>query len=258
MNTRIKQLKEYQFLFEELVKRDFKKKYKGTFLGMAWSILNPLLTLLVMRIVFTHFFGSSIPHYTSFLFCGNVVFSYFNESASMGMTCLLENSGIFSKVNVPKYMFLLSRNCQTFINFSLTLAVLFILCIFDRIIFSWKFIFLLYPISMLILFNTGIGLILSATYMFFRDMQYIWGVFTMVLMYLSAIFYDISTFSPRIQNIFLLNPIYLFIRYFRKIIIECTIPSSGFHLLILFYTAIAVGLGSFLYKKYNTDFLYYI
>ena len=71
----IAKIKRYQFLFEELVKRDFKKKYKRTVLGMAWSVLSPLLTLLVMCLVFTQFFGRNTPHYITYLFCGNLVFS---------------------------------------------------------------------------------------------------------------------------------------------------------------------------------------
>ena len=139
-------LKQYQFLFEELVKRDFKKKYKRTVLGMAWSVLSPLLTLLVMRLVFTHFFGRSMAHYTTYLFCGNLVYSFFNESTTQGMNSLMANAGIFTKVNVPKYLFLFSRNAQTLINFGLTLCVFFIFCILDHITFTWKFIMLLYPI----------------------------------------------------------------------------------------------------------------
>ena len=102
----IQKMKKYQFLFEELVKRDFKKKYKRTVLGMAWSVLSPLLTLLVMRLVFTQFFGRETDHYTTYLFCGNLVFSYFSESSREGMSSLMGNSRIFSKVNIPKYLFL--------------------------------------------------------------------------------------------------------------------------------------------------------
>ena len=96
----IQKMKRYQFLFEELVKRDFKKKYKRTVLGMAWSLLSPLLTLLVMRLVFTQFFGETMEHYTTYLFCGNLIFACFSESTGLGMTSLLENADIFSKVNV--------------------------------------------------------------------------------------------------------------------------------------------------------------
>lgn len=248
----------HQFLFEELVKRDFKKKYKRTVLGMAWSILSPLLMLLVMRLVFTQFFGRGMEHYTTYLFCGNLVFSYFNESTSQGMASLMGNAGIFTKVNVPKYLFLFSKNVQTLINFGLTLCVFFVFCVLDGITFTWKFICLLYPICCLVLFNVGVGLILSAMFVFFRDIQYLWSVFTQLLMYMSAIFYTIDSYSYTVQCLFLLNPLYLFIRYFRKIVIEATIPTIWFHLLMLADVIIVFGIGCWMYKKYNTRFLYYV
>lgn len=254
----LNRIKKYQFLFEELVKRDFKKKYKRTVLGMAWSILSPLMTLLVMRLVFTQFFGRSMEHYTTYLFCGNLIFSYFNESSSQGMQSLMSNAAIFTKVNVPKYLFLFSKNIQCLINFGLTLCVFFVFCILDNITFTWKLILLLYPIACLILFNIGVGLILSALFVFFRDIQYLWSVFTQLLMYMSAIFYTIDEYSYTIQCAFLLNPVYLFIRYFRKIVIDATIPSVWFHLLMLADVVIVLGIGCWMYKKYNTRFLYYV
>ena len=246
------------FLFGELVKRDFKKKYKRTTLGMAWSVLSPLLMLLVMRMVFTQFFGRGMDHYTTYLFCGNLVFSCFNESTTQGMTSLMGNAAIFSKVNVPKYLFLFSKNVQTLINFGLTLCVFFVFCILDGITFTWKFILLLYPISCLVLFNIGVGLILSALFVFFRDIQYLWGIFTQLLMYMSAIFYTIDRYSHTVQHLFLLNPVYLFIRYFRKIVIEATIPTVWFHLLMGADALIMLGIGCWMYKKYNHRFLYYV
>ena len=248
----------HQFLFEELVKRDFKKKYKRTVLGMAWSVLSPLLMLLVMRLVFTQFFSRGMEHYTTYLFCGNLVFSYFSESTGQGMTSLMGNAGIFTKVNVPKYLFLFSKNVQTLINFGLTLCVFFVFCVLDGITFTWKFICLLYPICCLVLFNVGVGLILSALFVFFRDIQYLWSVFTQLLMYMSAIFYTIDSYSYTVQCLFLLNPLYLFIRYFRKIVIEATIPTIWFHLLMLADVIIVFGIGCWMYKKYNTRFLYYV
>ncbi len=254
----IEKLKKHQFLFEELVKRDFKTKYKRTALGMVWSVLSPLLTLLVMRLVFTNFFGETIEHYTTYLFCGNLVFSYFSESTGQGMTSLINNAGIFTKVNVPKYLFLFSKNIQTLINFGLTLLAFFGFCILDNITFTWKFVCLLYPICCLLLFNIGVGLILSGLYVFFRDVEYLWSIFTMLLMYVSAVFYSIDTYPAMVRNIFLLNPIYLFIRYFRKITIEATIPTVWFHLLMLADVVIVLGLGCWMYKKNNTKFLYYV
>lgn len=253
-----KQLKKHQFLFEELVKRDFKKKYKRTVLGMAWSVLSPLFTLLVMRLVFSHFFGRTMAHYTTYLFCGNLVFAFFNESASQGMTSLLDNSGIFTKVNVPKYMFLLSKNVQCLLNFGLTLCVFFVFCVLDHITFTWKFILLLVPICGLVLFNIGLGLVLSALFVFFRDIQYLWSVFTTLLMYMSAIFYAVDSFDSLIQNVFMLNPVYVFIRYFRTIVIEGVIPGTWHHLIMLFDVLVMVGLGCWMYKKNNHKFLYYL
>ena len=251
-------LKQYQFLFEELVKRDFKQKYKRTVLGMAWSVLSPLLTLIVMRLVFTHFFGRTMEHYTIYLFCGNLVYSFFNESTTQGMNSLMANAAIFTKVNVPKYLFLFSRNVQTLINFGLTLCVFFIFCVIDHVTFTWKFIMLLYPIVLLLVFNIGVGLILSAMFVFFRDIQYLWSVFTMLLMYMSAIFYSVDSFSPQIQRLFLANPVFVFIKYFRCIVLDSSIPSLQFHLLLLCESALLLGIGSLIYKKYNTKFLYYV
>lgn len=254
----LKKLKKHQFLFEELVKRDFKKKYKRTVLGMAWSVLSPLLLLLVLTLVFTQFFGRNTPHYMIYLFCGILVFNFFSDATNGGMGAIMGNSGIFTKVNVPKYLFLLSRNVQALINFGLTLVVFFLFVAFDGLPFTWKFICLLYPIGCLILFNIGIGMILSALFVFFRDVQYLYDVFLRLLMYLSAIFYNISSYSEDVQRAFLANPVYLFIRYFRSIVIESTIPALWFHLLMAAYTMIALGIGCWMYRKYNTRFLYYV
>lgn len=254
----IRKLSRYSFLFEELVKRDFKKKYKRTVLGVGWSILSPLLMLLVMRIFFTQFFGEGIEHYTTYLFCGNLIFAFFSDSSSQGMTSLMDNAGIFSKVNVPKYLFLFSKNVQTLINFSLSLCVFFVFCVLDSIIFSWKFFLLLYPIFTMIIFNIGVGLILSAFFVFFRDIQYLWGIALQMLMYASAIFYPVDSFSPEIQRAFLVNPVYQHILYFREIVLYNTIPSLYFHLLLAMTALVTFALGCWIYKKNNTNFLYYV
>lgn len=247
-----------RFLFEELVKRDFTKKYKRTALGMIWSVIGPLAALIVMALVFTQFFGRKMEHYIIYLFCGNLLFNYFKESTVTGMTSLYDNASIFSKVNVPKYIFLLSKNVSSLINFGINFVLLFVFMLADGVQFSWKIIFLIYPICCLILFNLGCGLILSALYMMFRDIQYLYDIFTLMMMYLSAIFYDISAYPQEIQYLFYLNPMYVYIRYFRKIILEQTIPQFSFHMLALGYAAAVLIIGAVIYKKKNYKFLYYI
>lgn len=258
VNSFTQLLQKYQFLFEELVKRDFKKKYKRTVLGMAWSVLSPMLQLLVMRIIFTQFFGSGMEHYTTYLFSGNIIYSYYRESTNAGMNSLMSNAGIISKVNVPKYMFLLSKNVSSIINFGLTLIVFIIFAAIDGVTFDPHFIMLIYPILCLIVFNCGVGLVLSALYVFFRDINYIYEIFTLLLMYMSAIFYTVDGYPPILQRLFLCNPLYCYIKYFRVIVLDGDIPSVQFHLLCAFYAVIMMLIGAFFYKKYNHKFLYYM
>jgi len=254
----INKLKKHQFLFSQLVKRDFTVKYKRTVLGLLWSVLNPLLQLIVMWLVFSNFFGANIEHYVIYLFAGNMIFSYFSEATSTGMTSLLDNSGIFTKVNVPKYLFLFSKNIASLISFGLTLIIFILFCMFDGITVTGNVIFVLYPILWLVIFNIGVGLILSAAFIFFRDLQYLWGIFTLLLNYLSAIFYTVSTYEYRIQCLFFANPIYTFIYYVRSVVIDGIVPSLWLHLLIALYSMFAFGIGAWLYKKYNHEFLYYV
>lgn len=251
-------LYEHKFLFEELVKRDFKDKYKRTSLGMFWSILSPLLTLLILKIVFGTFFGRAIPNFIIYLFCGNLLFSYFKESTQTGMNSLLNNASIFTKINIPKYIFLLSRNVSSLINFCINLCIFFIFCVFYEINFTWQFFFLFYPIICLLIFNLGIGFILSALYIFFRDIKYLYDIFTMLLMYMSAIFYSISSFPEPFQKIFFCNPLFVYISYFREIVIYNRIPSITLHILALCYAFFAIIIGAWFYKKFNKTFLYYV
>ena len=240
----LKRLRQHQFLFEELVKRDFTKKYKSTVLGMAWSILAPLMNLLIMWLVFNNFFGNNVDHYVVYLFAGQLIFSYFSDATNLGMSSLVGNAGIFTKVNVPKYLFLFSQNVSSLINFGLTLLIFFAFVAIDGIAFTWKFVFLVYPVVCLVIFNLGLGLILSALFLFFRDMQYLWSILTQLIMWLSATFYTIDSYSHTVQCMFLLNPLYLYIRYFRKIVLEGTIPTPQFHLLALAYAVGAFVIGA--------------
>ena len=225
---------------------------------MGWSILSPLLNLLVLVLVFTKLLGRNTPHYTIYIFCGTLVMSYFRESTKGGMRSLIANRSIITKINIPKYMFLLSNNVSSLINFGLTLAVFFILCIFDGITFSWRFVMLIYVIACLAVFNIGVGLILSACYVFFKDTGYLYDILLTLINYLSAIFYRIDSFSQTVQRLFLCNPLYCYIHYFRCVVIYGNLPSLQFHFLCLFYALLSLAIGSWFYKRFNHQFLYYM
>lgn len=254
----LRNLLRHRFLFEELVKRDFKQKYKRTVLGMLWSILSPLLMLTVMAFIFGQFFGRSIPHFVIYLFSGQVIFNYYTESTNEGMNALMSNANIFSKINVSKYLFLFSKNVSTLINFGIILLIYFAFVWLDGIAFTWKFLCLIYPITCLIFINLGIGLILSALFIFFRDVQYLYRLFTQIVMYGSAIFYSIENMPANIQKVFYCNPIFCVIDYFRSIVLKNTIPELWHHVILAGYSVILFGVGCYVYKKYNYKFLYYI
>ncbi|MBE5859921.1 MAG: ABC transporter permease [Butyrivibrio sp.] len=250
--------KNYQFLFSELVKRDFKQKYKRTALGMLWSILSPLLTLFVMKIVFTEFFGRDTPHYTTYLFSGNLVMAFYKEATKNGMSSLINNRRIIDKINIPKYLFLLSKNVSALINFLITLIIYFLFCYFDGIKFGIHMLTLLFPIVMLTIMNIGIGMILSALFVFFQDMKYLYDVFLTLLTYLSAIFYHVDRYSEPVQRLFLLNPVYVNIKFFRSVVIDHVVPSPAYHALVAFYAFFYLLIGAMMYKKYNREFIYYL
>ncbi len=254
----IRNLPNHMFLFQELVKRDFEHKYKRTALGMLWSVLSPLLTLLVMKLVFTEFFGRNTPHYTTYLFAGNIVMGYYKEATRQGMNSLLDNAKILTKINIPKYLFLFSKIVSSLVNFSLTLLVFFLFCIIDHIQFGFHFISLLFPIVCLTLMNVGVGMILSVMFVFFRDTKYLYDVFLTLLTYLSAIFYTVDRFSASVQRVFLANPVYVYIKYFRTVVIDGHLPSLPYHGLCMFYALIFLIIGFVMYRKYNHQFVYYL
>ena len=254
----IENIKKNKFLFEELVARDFKEKYKRTVLGMGWSVLSPLLNLLILVVIFTKLLGRDTPHYTVYVFCGTLIMSYYKESTKGGMRSLMANRDIISKINIPKYMFLLSSNVSSFINFCLTLSVFVLLCIFDHISIGWRFLMLMFPILCMMLFNIGVGMVLSGSYVFFKDTGYLYDILLTILNYVSAVFYRIDSFSINMQRLFLCNPLYCFINYFREIVIYGNIPSFQYHLLCLFYGLASMAIGISFYNRYKNEFIYYM
>lgn len=211
-----------------------------------------------MSLVFSHFFRRTTPHYTVFLFSGTIVMSYFSESTKGGMSALLSNSGIISKINVPKYLFVFSKNVSSLIGFLLTVIVFFIFVVADDLTFSWRYIYLIIPLVFLTCFCVGIGMILSIMFVLFRDTEYLYDVFLTLLRYMSAVFYDVDTFPHTVQRLFLCNPIYVYIKYLRLIVIDGLVPSLPFNLLCCFYGLAALLLGFYLYKKLNHKIIYYI
>ncbi len=254
----IEQWKSYKFLFSELVKRDFKKKYKRTVLGMIWSVLSPLLSVLVLMLVFVHFFGRTQEHYIIYLFSGTLVMNFYSECTKGGMRALVSNASIFTKINIPKTLFLFSKCVQSFINFCLTFIIYIVFCICDHVKFGPHMLMLFFPILTLMIFSVGVGMTLSSLFVFFKDVEYLYGIFLLLLHYVSAIFYPVTIVPEAYQKFFYMNPIYCYIKYFRMITIETMIPSLTIHALCLGFALFMLGVGCLTYKKFRNEFLYYV
>lgn len=227
-------------------------------LGVIWSILAPLLNVLVLMLVFSYFFGRNQPHFIIYIFSGTLIMSFYTECTQGCMRGLMANASIFSKINVPKYLFLLSKAFQAFINFVLTFLLFIVFCIFDGIHFGFHMLALLYPMFWLLIFCFGVGMILSAMYVFFRDVEYLYSVFLTLLNYVSAIFYPVTLLPENIRWIFYGNPVYVYIFYFRQITIDGVIPSLMIHGLCAGYALLFLAIGCLIYKKCNHEFLYYV
>ena len=247
----------YNFLFVELVKRDFKKKYKRTVLGIVWSLLAPLAQLLFMTLIFGQFFGAAIPHFVIFVFSGLLVYQFYVSATTGGMNSIVANGDIITKTNAPKYIFLLSSNVSALINFGMTLVIYFLLAAIDGVPINLRLLLLLYPITCLLILNIGVGLIISTLYVFFRDLQYLYGIFTMLLLWVSAVIHPVHVFPVTIQRLFILNPIFTYIQYFRLVVLYGAVPSLNMHLIAGFYALFAFTVGCFIYWRYNHKFVYY-
>lgn len=250
--------KNYGFLLKELIRRDFIKKYKRTTFGILWSALSPLLLLLTMDLVFGTFFGRNMPHYTIYLFSGLLLFNYFSTATKGSLGVLYNNSAIYSKVPVPKSFFLVSYNCAQFINFLVSLAVYFLFVAIDGIHFRINFLLLVYPIVCLFFINFGIGMFLSALNIFFRDINYLWPVICRVIMYASAIFYNVSILPGTMQRILLCNPLYMCINYFRQLVIHNTVPGPAYHIVLFIMAVFCVLVGWLTYKAGRDKIALYV
>lgn len=246
-----------KFLLKQLIYRDFKSRYKRTMLGVLWSMLSPLMFFSAQVIVFSFLFNKA-EHYVTYLIIGNIMFHYFSDGTTQGMFTLSSNAGIISKVKVPKEIFLFSKNISCFVNFLFTLVVMFIIIAVDKIPFHLTFLLIVFPIICLTALNVGMGYILSALYVFFKDIQYLYNICCRLLVYFSAIFYYVSAFPDWVQKMFWLNPLYCYIYYTRSIIIYNQVPSLMVHFLCIIYPLVLIVVGKIIYKTNDNKFAYYL
>jgi len=253
-------LKKYSFLLQQLVSRDFKVKYKRSVLGIVWSLLYPILTMVVMAIVFSNIFKFSTPgvSYLAYLMSGLVMFNYFSEASNLSMSSVVANFPLINKIYMPKYIFPLSKCLFVGINFLLTLIPLYIVLIATGTGVNIYHIFLPYTFVCLFMFTLGMGLILSTISVFLRDMFYIYGIVIMMWTYLTPVMYDIKMISASLQPFLKLNPMYHYINFMREITLYGRIPQPFTWAVCLISAVVVLIIGVIVFKKNQDKFIYYV
>jgi len=207
----------YRELFFQLVSRDIKLKYRRSVLGYLWSVLNPLLTMLVLIMVFTNLFSRGVDYFPVYLLIGQMLFNFMVISTSRSLTSVIDNAGLLKKVYVPKYIFTLATVTSELITFFFSLGALLVVFIFTRVPFSFRIVFIIIPIVEQYIFCIGLSLFLAQATVFFRDIMYIWSVVTTAWLYLSAIFYPITILPGKLHFLITnFNPMYFYITMFRN------------------------------------------
>ncbi|MCR5201856.1 MAG: ABC transporter permease [Lachnospiraceae bacterium] len=255
----LKNFKKYKYLLYELVKKNIKLKYRRSYLGILWTLIEPLLTMLVLSLVFGVFFAKGDKQYPVYILTGRLLYSFFSTGTKGALKSVSSNASMIKKVYVPKYMYVLSSIISNFIIFLISLLVLVAVAAVLQVKPTIYLIEAIVPLIILFIITSGAGLLLATLEVFFRDMDYIWGVVTMLIMYASAIFYQTERlFKTGHGWVFNINPIYMCIANFRNTVlygrgldIKYTVCSLAFGLVI-------TAIGVFVFYKKQDKFILYL
>lgn len=251
-------LSKYRFLMRQLVSRDFKIKYKRSMLGALWSFVNPLLTMSVQYVVFSTLFKMDIQNYPVYLLSGIVLFNFFTESTNMTLYAITGNAGLITKVYVPKYIYPVSRTLSTGVNLIISLLPLLAMCLATGVFPTKAWLLLPFDLACLLVFCMGMGFILSAVMVFFRDMQFIWSLLTMVLTYATPVFYPETILSEEMKAVLNWNPMYHFITFSRMVIMDGISPEPRLYLKCVLFSVLFFLIGILIFRKLQDKFIFYI
>ena len=218
----------YKDLLKLLVSRNIKLKYRRSFLGYVWSVLNPLLIMIVMTVVFSTMFNRNIDNFPVYLFCGQLLFNFMNTSTHQAIFAITGNAALLKKTYVPKYIFVLSKITSGLVDCVFSLGALLIVIIFTGAkITGWALLFPLVFVQLYV-FCVGLGLFLAQANVFFRDSQFIYNAVTTAWMYLTPIFYPIEALPSYVAWIIKhLNPMYFYVGQFRDLVYYGRLPGPA-------------------------------
>ena len=251
------------YILRQLVSKDFKLKYRRSVLGVAWSVLNPLLMMVVMSIVFSYMFKHSIENYPLYLILGNITFSFMSDSTKQGMRSIIGASSLLKKVKVDRFVFPVEKVLFGLVNFAFSFIAVFIVMLWFRVLPSRHFLLLPVCLFFLVVFCCGLSLLLSSLAVFFRDVIHLWGVILTAWNYLTPIFWDVQMLVDNhapsiILTIVHFNPMYNYVQFMRDIVLWQTVPEWSTIALCAIWAIIALILGLIVFKKTEHKFILYI
>lgn len=258
MNKYIENFIKYKALIIELVIRDVKIKYRRSFLGIFWSLINPLLMMMVLNIVFSDLFKIEIDNFLMYLLTGQILFAFLSEATSSAMQSVISNASLIKKVYIPKYIFPISKVMSSFVNLLFSLLAIFIMMMITKVEFSVSLIMVIPLFCMFLIFVMGIGILLSSVTVFFRDIIYLYGIFISIWMYFTPIMYPQSIIPEKYSIVIMANPLYYYIKYFRLIVMDGKFPDLYLSLVCLIIALLTFILGLIVFKKVQDKFILYI
>lgn len=256
--SRFYQHYKYKTALYNLVKRDFIVKYRRSILGIFWSVLNPLLMMIVISAVFSYFFRFEIENYPVYYITGYILFTMYAASTSGSINSIIGAAGLIKKMYIPKYLFPIEKCLFEFINTSVSIFALIAVILWFKISPHISWFLIPVPFIFVLIFSIGLSFILASLNVYFRDIGHLYSVFIKLFIYATPVFYPVSILTPKMMAIMKLNPLYHFIDYFRVIILNGQIPSLEAHLICAGFAFGTFLLGALIFKLLERKFILYI
>ena len=248
----------YRFLMSQLVNKEFKVKYRRSYLGIAWSLVNPLLMMIVVSAVFSFVFRFNIEKFPAYLILGQIMFNFFSEATQFSLISIIGSGQLIKKVYMPKYIFPLSKTVFSFYNFLITFIPAIIVLAYYKVVPTISVLFLPLFFVYFFLFTFGVGMLLATAEVFLRDVQHLYGVLLLALGYATPIFYPADSLSPKMQLFLNFNPLYHFVKYFRNVLFYHKCPTVEENIVCL---ALGLGfliIGVMFFERKQKKFILYI
>lgn len=258
MKTFIANFKKYRFLLAELIKKDIKLKYRNSVLGFLWTLIEPLLTMLVLTLIFSGLLGKGADNFPVYILCGRLLYSFFASGTRSALKSVRAHGTMISKVYIPKYMYPLATIISNYIIFLISMVVLIGVAVVMKVRPTWYVFEALIPLLIIAVLTMGVGLLLATLDVFFRDLEYLWSVILMLIMYTCAIFYKTDKIITSSNAwIFRINPLYSLIVNFRNAVFGR--PLDMYHLWYsLIFSVVVFALGVFVFEKKQDEFILYV